>query len=70
MNYTITHGRRPNWKRTAESIEAARSIIRQETGGYMDNAPHFNESDAVELWNESAEEGCDTYAIEDATHAR
>jgi hypothetical protein len=62
--FTITPGARPNWKRNAESIEAAREIIRRECNGYMDDAPHYNESDAIELWNESAEQGCDTYAIE------
>lgn len=68
--YTITHGRRPNWKRSADTIEEARDIIRRECNGYMDDAPHFNESDAIELWNESAKDGCETYAIEEATHVR
>ena len=62
--YKITHGRRPGWSKFAATIDAAREIIRQENGGYMDDEPHFNESDAIELWNESAKGGCDTYAIE------
>lgn len=63
MPYVITHGRRPHWSRLAQTIEEAREVVREETGGYMDDAPHFNESDAVELWNESADELCETYAI-------
>jgi hypothetical protein len=61
----ITHESRPDWFRKAETIEEARAIIRTQCGGYMDDAPHFNESDAVELWNESAAEGCGIYAIEE-----
>lgn len=64
--YTITHGRRSEWIGRAETIEEARAIIRRATGGYMDDAPHFNESDALELWNESASELCETYAIHEA----
>jgi hypothetical protein len=65
MTYRITHGRRPNWSRTAETLEQAREIIRRECGGYMDDEPHFNDGPALELWNESADEGCETYAIEE-----
>ena len=61
--YTITHEARPTWSRNAATLEEAREIIRKECGGYMDDEPHYNESDAIELWNESAEELCGTYAI-------
>jgi len=64
MTYRITSSSNPTWSRKAATIEEAREIIRRECGGYMDDAPHYNESDAVELWNESAEEGCGFYAVE------
>lgn len=63
--YKITHSGRPGWSRTAHTIMEARAIIRRECGGYMDDSPHYNESDAIELWNESPREGCGTYAIEE-----
>jgi len=63
MEYTISYGGLPNWSRSAQTIEDARAIIRAECGGYMDAEAHVNESDACEVWNESAREGCNTYAI-------
>ena len=64
MTYLVTSYTEPTWSRKAATIEEAREIIRKRNGGYMDDEPHYNESDAVELWNESAAEGCGTYAIE------
>lgn len=64
MPYRITHSGRPEWSRKAATIAEAREMIRHECGGYMDAEPHYNESDAIELWNESAADGCGTYAVE------